>query len=103
MTAMISALRLPPDIVAVSENWLKESNKDSFQLNGYNSFHMVRSARIRGGVSLFVRNNINADICDNFSYVSPEIEICTVNLTLGKEKYKVAAVYRPRSKHEHVK
>ena len=53
MTALFHSIKHPPDILAISEHWLTESNKDSFNLNGYRSFHVIRSWGIHGGVSLF--------------------------------------------------
>ena len=46
-------------IIALSESWIKDSNKDLQNLENYNSEHVFRSNRAGGGVSLFIRNNLD--------------------------------------------
>ena len=102
MTAFLQSLKHPPDIVAISEHWLNESNKDSFNLNGYQSFHTIRTWGLHGGASILVRNNINAELISEYSFSNRDIEICTVTIKLGNQKFNIVAIYRPRSKHVRV-
>ena len=102
MFAMMHALKSHPDVLAISEHWLTENNKDSFFIHGYKHFHVVRSRGIHGGVSLFIRNNIQTDLVSKFSYSNKDIEICTVAIQVGNQKFNIVAVYRPSSKHKQV-
>ena len=102
MTALIHSLKHPPDIIAVSEHWLTDKNKDSFNLNGYQSFHIIRTWGIHGGVSIFVRNNIDSEIISKYSYSEKDIEICTVSIKIGNQKFNIIAIYRPQSKRRRV-
>ena len=102
MIAMFHSLNYQPDIIAISENWLTTSNKDSFNLNGYQSFHVVRTWGLHGGVSVFVRNNISANLISNYSYSNQDIEICSISLKIRDQKFNIAAIYRPRSKRVRV-
>ena len=103
MTALFHSLKHPPDIIAVSEHWLTEINKDSLNFPGYKAFHVIRSWGLRGGISLFIRTNIDATAVEKYSYSNSEIEICTVTIKIAKEVYNVVAVYRPQSKYRHIR
>ena len=34
-----------PDIIAFADTWLEEHNKHLYSLEGYNSYHLVRTER----------------------------------------------------------
>ena len=55
----LSNLNVNFDIIGISETWLNETYKDSFNLNGYNYVPLVRQDRIHGGVSLFISASIS--------------------------------------------
>ena len=102
MKAFLHSLKRHPDIIAVSEHWLTKSNKDSLFLNGYKAFHVVRSWGSRGGVSLFVRNNIDTELVSKFTYSDRNMEICTIHIKIGNQKFNIVAIYRSNSKHDKV-
>ena len=78
------------DIVMLSETWLKEQDSDSISLNNYNAFHTVRkhlhhrAKRASGGITIFVRKHIKAEIvielCDHF--VVLKLDILNRNITI---------------------
>ena len=103
MISLIESLNHQPDILAISESFLDLNSIDNSLLNNYQGFHSVRSAGKRGGVSIFVKPNIDVDIIEEFSYVSEEIEICTVQMKILNKKYTISCIYRPRYKHDKVK
>lgn len=48
-----------PDIIVISESWLKNNVSDSvIYLHGYNAFRVDRVIQ-GGGVAIYVRNNLN--------------------------------------------
>ena len=47
-------------IIVLTETWLSESNKDDYPLPGYTGFHLVRSNKRAGGVSVYVINEFNS-------------------------------------------
>ena len=102
MITLLHALKYHPDIIAISEHWLTENNKDSFFINGFKEFQVVRKWGTHGGVSIFVRDNIDVEFISNCSYSDKNIEVCTVSIKIGKQKFNVVAVYRPKSKHKDV-
>ena len=58
--AFLNSLIAPPDVLAITETWLSETNKELFQLSGYQSYHLVRTIRPQGGVSVYISNNIQS-------------------------------------------
>ena len=92
--------------IGLSETWLKESNKDLYNIEGYSSIHNVRSDNRGGGVSLFVtqdikynvRNDLSdmiEDVCEAVFIEVPSTEICS------HKKVIVGEIYRPP--HQSVK
>ena len=82
-----------PNILILSETWFTSDYQDNIQ--GYESFHVVRSNRRSGGVSVFTRNDITAKKLDRFSYASDNIEVCVVEANISEQFYYIIAVYRP--------
>ena len=58
LETLLWTLPKPPDILALTETWLNEENKDSYSIEGYNIYYEVRKLREHGGVSLCVRNDL---------------------------------------------
>ena len=92
-----------PDIIALSETFLDSNTVKDFRLNNYQSFHSVRDTHKRGGVCVLVKENLHADIEEEFSFISSEIEICTIRVKVGASEYTLSAIYRPKFKHDNVK
>ena len=103
LEALVANFKQTPDIIAVTETWLNENNVDSIVLEGYNSFHIVREPRKHGGVALFIRDHLNCEKIEEFSYLNQLIEICTVKVIINDISYTIAVVYRPSNKYEQIK
>ena len=100
--ALLDSSNIEPNVMVFSETWFDSSNKDTISFTGYQSFHVVRDNRTHGGVSIYVRDNLEAELLTEFSYINLEIETCTVKLRLNNETYIICGIYRPQSKHEHI-
>ena len=103
MILLLESLSKQPDIIVLTESFLDSNNMTTTKLDGYNDFHVVRGEDKRGGVSIFVRNHLDADNIEEFSYIDSEIEICTVSLKMKTTTYTISGIYRPRFKHHKVK
>ena len=66
-------------------------------------FHSIRGTVKRGGFSVFMKDNIDSDTVDEFSFINDEIEICTVSIRIGDCKNVIASIYRLRYKHDNIK
>ena len=86
-------------IISISETWLKQYNKDNYNLNGYSHVSKIRPKKSGGGTSIFVRSDINFKIKENISVDlsgvdSIAIEIHKDELNSTKNVI-VLALYRP--------
>ena len=77
MVALLGTLKHQPDIIAISETFFNSTNVCDFTLSNYIGFHSIRKSRKRGGVSIFIKESLHSEIVEEFSYITPEIEICT--------------------------
>ena len=55
----LMGLDLPFSCIGVSETWFTESNCDLYSINGYENVNLCRKDKKGGGVSIFVKENIN--------------------------------------------
>ena len=78
MKVLISSLKHQPDIIALSESFLDSDSISQTHLPNYTGYHCTRDYQKRGGVSVFVRDHLCAEIIEEYSYIHPEIEICTI-------------------------
>ena len=102
LKALITSLPSQPDVIAVSETWLSNTTSFLYELEGYSSYHVVRTAREHGGVSIYVHNTHQSELIQDLSFVNDTIEICTVKVSLSSHTLTVSAVYRPHTKYEDI-
>ena len=83
---------------------MKEKNSKYYCLDGYTAYHLTRSNKKGGGVSLLVKSNIDSDLIDEFSFIGKDLEICTIRMRVNcvhsdqPKTYVVSCIYRPDSK-----
>ena len=79
----LSNINLNFDTIGLSETWLNETNKDVYNLDGYNHIPLVRPDRIHGGVSLFISDLISYRILNEISIVNKDIECLMTEIELN--------------------
>ena len=86
-------------IIALSETWIKEDNKDLQNIEDYKSEHSYRADRGGGGVSMFVKNNLDYFIRDELGVNDRNIESLFIELSkesINKSQDAIVGVlYRP--------
>ena len=98
-----ASLKKVPDVFCVSESWLTDKNINLANLDGFKGYHMIRTSdHEHGGVSCFVRNSLESEFLEEFSFVNEIIEICSVRVKLNDEYYVISTIYRPSSKYNDV-
>ena len=103
LISLLKTLHKLPDILCITETWLKPSNVHLFNIEDFNSFHTYRpEGSIGGGVSIYVNNNIPSVLLKDHQRCDENIEICTVKISIDKTPYIIASLYRPHSKHSNV-
>ena len=86
-------------LIGLSETWFRPANKDCYGIDGYKAEHNCRPVRTGGGVSIYIKENIEYsprnDLCQNNKNIeSLYIEIDKEQF--GKDKnIVVGVIYRP--------
>ena len=108
LNALISSFTYTPDVIALTESWLKPANSKFFNLYGYTAYHLTRTIKSGGGVSLLIKSHLTSELIDDFSFVTDDIEMCTTKLKVrckdsnSDDTYIVSCIYRPHSKLKNV-
>ena len=71
------------DIIGLTETWLNDANVDICGFPGYQSEHRYRSNRRGGGVSLFIKENIEYSICDDLCVFNDFMESMFIQIHNG--------------------
>lgn len=82
-----------PDIIILTEIWIKEEENNFFNLTNYKSFFVNRRTSQAGGVGIFVRNGIQA----NQIISKDESETSWLGVQLLKSKINIVGVYKSPS------
>ena len=101
LESLLHSLKHQPQIIALTETWFTETDKENFFLDGYNIFHVVRESP-HGGSSILVLKELDSELYQQFSFTNQEIEICTIKLKISNTTYNISSIYRPHSKSIHV-
>ena len=93
---MLTNIKFEFDVIAISESWLDENNKNDVNLDGYEVIHQLRNNKKGGGVCLYIRNvfrfNIIKQMCCSIDNL---LECCTVQLDMqGKKDVLISCLYR---------
>jgi len=83
------------DAICLSEVWLDESKEILVRLPNYNMFNMLRSDRIGGGVSIFIRDCFQSQRLDNISFCRVYIECVFVKVTYRHKTIVFGCLYHP--------
>ena len=60
----------------------------------------MRTEREQGGITIFIKDDLTAELLNNFSYINDNIEILTTKLKVSNSTFIISVIYRPHSKHE---
>ena len=75
MKTHFNELKHSVTIIAISENWLTNINREIYHLKGYSHKNTIREQRTGGGVSLFINmNDINFLVRDNININLPDVD-----------------------------
>jgi exonuclease III len=96
LTDYLSLLNHMFPVIALTETWLSTHTRDLLHLTAYDHFSVVRPDRVRGGVSLLVRNDFSANNLPDLNHSLPAFESVFVELkSVQLPSCIVGAIYRP--------
>ena len=84
-----------PDLLILTETWFKEDSLK--EIPHFKDYHTIRQTHRSGGVSAYVKDNLNSNQIQNLSFSTPFIEICTIEIITNLNTFYVLSVYRPHS------
>lgn len=82
-----------PDIIVLTETWFSDTYCDGF--DDYCAFHVCRTNRRGGGVSIFVRNRYKVELIDKLC--NNIYEYCDIKIYVNNVIINIMGVYRPPS------
>ena len=98
-TSFISNLNLKFAFIGLSETWLNENNCTLYNMDGYNKVDKYRINRTGGGVSLYIRNDIQFIERPDLSEFNENIESLSIEISkdvaLFERNVVILLVYRP--------
>lgn len=95
---IINDFQIAPDIIVLTEIWIKKEENIHFNLQNYKPFFANRKTSQAGGVAIFVHNNISTSEILNID----EEETSWLGVKLLKLNINLFAIYRsPSSNQEH--
>ena len=96
---LLSAIDNPFHIMGFSETWLNDSNVNLVSFNDFTSVHSLRTSNVMlrengGGVSIFVRNNIDFKVREDLNLMLPFMETLFIEFSYEGKKYVAGLIYR---------
>ena len=96
------ALKNPFDILIFTESWLTLDNSDLCKFDGFqNPEHLLRPSDDMidfktkgGGISIFVKNNIQYKYRNDLIIMLPFIECSFIEIEFNHQKYLIGGIYR---------
>ena len=95
--AMLESLEYVPSVITLSETWLTRSDFNFANIDGYEAAHTLRLTGKSGGISVFYKPTLNAQVLDDFSISNECIESVSIKYSVRGIVYYVIAIYRPHS------
>ena len=84
------------DVVVITESWLKKRHPDNmFSIPGYNIFRRDRPKRRGGGVAIYIRDGIEASVCNELNTSDTRIELLWTRIVFLDRPIVVGALYHP--------
>ena len=94
LETLINQLNFDPTVIFVSETWINPKRPLLYSLNKY-SFYNNPGANNAGGAGLFIRNNINFKIINNYNLNLQNCEETWAEITFsGRKPITICSLYR---------
>ena len=84
-----------PKILTLTETWFSDSNMED--IPGYSSYHTIRTSGRSGGVSTFVKEELDSCLLTEFTFSNTDIEVCSVRVSINSLPVIIVSIYRPHS------
>ena len=93
LTTLLSSFSFDFSCIVLTETYLKDYNKNLFDLASYDLFCACRKQKRGGGISVCVKKGLKAKA--TLSIVNKDIEALAVTFNGGTKKFNLLGIYRP--------
>lgn len=97
LDAFLDVLNELPDIIVLSETWLKENSANTAVIKGYTPVHCHRKIQNSGGVSIYVKNSLDFRPLPHLTHSNSTIESLSIEISINNKLITVIGIYRPHS------
>ena len=94
---LLQSLCTLPEILVVTETWLKPEDVSNFLEENYDEYHTARSHAMSGRVSVFVGKETHVHKIDRLSVCDQTIESCVLLIRFQNREIVIYSIYRPHS------
>ena len=99
--SLLDSLNSDFSIIALSETWFSDATIDTYGILGYNHVYNYRSEKRGGGVSLYIKDDLEYTRRNDLSIFNTSLESCFVELPSNqfgiKENVVIGVLYRPHN------
>lgn len=88
----LEAEKIIPDIIVLTEIWIKESESHFYEIPNYNSFIKTNENYRAGGVKVFVKTNVK--VLSNVSIVCQSADFLKIEFKFNNQIFCLLALYR---------
>lgn len=93
LESLIQSFQIPPDIILLTEIWIREEENSKFNIQNYKSFFANRKTTQAGGVCIFIRKDLTCNEILNLD----EEETSWLGINLLKLNINLFVIYRSPS------
>jgi Endonuclease-reverse transcriptase len=93
--SFLNDLKCRIHVIVISETWVREKEKNLYNIPNYISNYSWRPQKTAGGVGIFVHKDLNFKILKN--YISDIINYMTIEILFANSILKITGFYRPPS------
>ena len=93
--SLLSTLPSLPKCIILNETWLNSDQAKLYNIKNFNSFHLCRTTKRGGGVSIYMHVSLKLDEKASISINNDNMELLGVGLKLGTKRLQILSIYRP--------
>lgn len=93
---IVNSFTILPDIIILTEIWIKPSENDKYNLANYKSFFVNRTTTQSGGVCIFVKNELST----NEIISEDSLETSWLGIKIMKHNLNIFGIYRSPSSNQ---
>ena len=92
---LLDSIETKFSFIVITETWLQNHNADIYTINNYNAIHTTRINTKGGGISIYIKDNLNFNKIENIFFTEHDfIDIVTINVIINNKKIIISGIYK---------